>query len=558
MIEVLASFAFMLSVCTLTGFAVAGGMRFITKSRLQGFSIVITGIVSITVLSGYLSIFTKIGALANFMVLAIDGLYIWIERRKLRAVSHKILEYALKHRWELLFYIGEAIIIAYFTSRGNYHTDTNLYHAANIRIYEETRVIKGLANVFNNYGYNSMYHAFCAFFSEHWLLSKPWHTTSGFLAFIFSVYSTHRLKSLNERRVRLSDGGCIAMLIYVLNILYYTNSPATDYAAMLFALYMMTEWIRVKETTDDVLSYANLCILGVYILTLKISAGMLIVAVIYPACVFLREKRIKDIFKYLLIGLVVSLPYFIRNFFISGWLVYPFKAIDIFNVRWKVPLDILEMDVAIIGGSGKCLFDMPADLPISQWVPIWWEAQEYYGKLLVLSAIFAICVLSLHEIYRITKKRIDLATISILFGNLVSLILWFVEAPFIRYGLAFLLFPPCLTVAVYLSEKRYGFRRIVMGLSAILILFLMLPFVDHYFGDNIGFVSMHKSEPYYVFQKDYDRTENIEIRVGNVLINGAYGATNSYYAYPSTTGPAVDSRLRAFGDTFEEGFYMQD
>ena len=113
-------------------------------------------------------------------------------------------------------------------------------------------------------------------------------------------------------------------------------------------------------------------------------------------------------------------------------------------------------------------------------------------------------------------------------------------------------------MAVYLSEKRYGFRRIVMGLSAILIFFLMLPFVDHYFGDNIGFVSMHKSEPYYVFQKDYDRTENIEIRVGNVLINGAYGATNSYYAYPSTTGPAVDSRLRAFGDTFEEGFYMQD
>ncbi len=560
MIEVLISFAFITVICLFLGMAATDALNFFFKGKINAtyFGRLVLGIIAITVFTGYLSIFTGIGALATFLVIGMILLYTIFCRKRFASYVHEIFDYILCHKWEVVFCFFVAVIIAYFTSRGNYHTDTNLYHAANIRIYEEVGLIKGMANLYNNYGYNSMYHAFAAFFSEHWLLSKPWHVTSGYLALILSIYAIHNLKSLNEGRIKLSDGGYIAILIYVLNILYYVNSPATDFAPMLFSLYMMTEWIRLSETAGDVYDYANLSVLAVYILTLKVSAGLLVVAVIYPAFILIREKKWGDIARYISMGIIVLLPYLVRNYYISGWLIYPFEGIDIFNVKWKLPVDVLRMDVDIISSCGKCLFDYPHDLPMTQWLPIWWSAQEYYGKLLVAAALLGTVTLVIHLVYTAIIGKFRWQMAAILLGDLLSMALWFTEAPFIRYGLAFLLFTPCLAIAVYFSEKRHGLRRIVMGLSAFITIFFMLPFVDHYFGDNIGFISMHRSEPYYVFQKDYDVVETTEVQVGEITVNGGDGSVNSYYAYPGTVGRFVDKRLDSLGDKLEDGFYMHE
>lgn len=557
MLEVIISFLYELIICLMLGFLITELLKRVIPLRDNFFSVLITGIVSITVLVGFVSIFTGIGAAVTCLVIIADIVGMFLFKKDFLEFTTRIKNYFLAHKWEMVFYTFVAIAISYFTSRGAFHTDTNLYHAANIRIYEETGLVRGMGNIYWNYAYNSMYHAFCAFFSEHWILAKPWHTASGFLGFIFSAYAIHNLKTLNERRIRVSDAGSFAILIYVLNILYYINSPATDFAAMLFSLYMMTEWMRERENADDIATYASLSILGVYIVTLKLSAGPLVLAVIYPAFMLIKEKRVKEILKYLGLGIFVSLPYFVRNYLISGWIAYPFKGLDLFDVQWKMPVDFLDTDVSIITGSGKCLFDMPVDLPIKQWVPIWWRAQEYYGKFLFIAAVFAGVILVAHEIYNIIQKKFDFQVTALLVGVFASFLLWFVQAPFIRYGLAFLLFLPCMAVTEYFAKKRRGFRRIVMGSSAIIIIFFVTPFIDHYIGDNIGFISMHKTEPYYIWQKDYDETEIKDIHIGNVIINGTCGAVNSYYAYPSVSGTAVDDRVRAYGASFEDGFYME-
>lgn len=557
MLESFVSYIIILVICLSTGFASSNILHLRAKETGAFFSTLIIGIVTITIWTGFFSIFSKIGLVSNLIIIALDIAYLIIFRERIIPTAKNAYCYINNHKWEMITYAIVAIVIAYFNSRGVFHTDTNLYHAANIRMYEESSVIKGIANLFNNYGYNSMYHAFCAFFSEHWVLNKPWHSTSGFLALIFSAYSIHNIKSLNGRKARLSDAGCVAILIYVLNILYYINSPATDFAAMLFSLYLMTEWLRIIETNDDVHEYANLCVLAVYILTLKMSAGPLIITVIYPLYVLFKAKNYKTIGKYFGICVIVALPYLIRNYYISGWLLYPFSGIDIFDVKWKVPVDILEMDTSIISINGKCILGLPADLPIKEWLPIWWNAQEYYGKLLVLSTALATVMILIHLTYRAIKDNSVFSLVVILLGNYAALILWFLEAPFIRYGLAFILFTSCLGVVVYLYEKRTGFRRLIMGSTAILTIFLMLPFVDHYFGDNLGFASMHKYEPYYISQKDYDIVETSIFRVGNIEINGGNGSINSYYAYPGTIGPYADSRLDALGEKFEDGFYMR-
>lgn len=59
-----------------------------------------------------------------------------------------------------------------FTSRGEFHTDTNIYHAAAIRIYEEYGLVKGIGNLQLHYAYNSSCLAFASIFSMKWLLGS--------------------------------------------------------------------------------------------------------------------------------------------------------------------------------------------------------------------------------------------------------------------------------------------------------------------------------------------------------------------------------------------------
>lgn len=69
---------------------------------------------------------------------------------------------------------------------------------------------------------------------------------------------------------------------------------------------------------------------------------------------------------------------------ISGWLLYPFNGIDLFQVEWKIPEEYLLVDANQIKVWGRCLYDVnKIDWPISKWFPLWWEGQERYEKMLL-------------------------------------------------------------------------------------------------------------------------------------------------------------------------------
>ncbi len=40
----------------------------------------------------------------------------------------------------------------------------------------------------------------------------------------------------------------------------------------------------------------------------------------------------------------VLAPWFARNVVLSGWLIYPFPYIDLFNLDWKAPLKLVILD----------------------------------------------------------------------------------------------------------------------------------------------------------------------------------------------------------------------
>lgn len=553
MLSVILSWIYIFLTCTLIGTGVLG----LFKSK--SFSLVyylFTGMAVITVYAECYSIFAKIGVCANGMLLAAAIVAGFVQRDKIRLLWQKYRPVLCS--WEGFFYGCFTLLIAFFTSRGEFHTDTNIYHAAAIRVYEEYGLVKGIGNLQLHYAYNSSYLAFAAVFSLKWLLGQSLHTTTGFLETAMCLYAFHGLRGFVGHKNHIPDMVRIGILLYTLVNVTYSMSPATDYAAMYFTLFIIAAWCEnLFEKEGNLTEYCLLSAAAVYTATLKFSACLLVVLAVYPACRLIREKRWKEIAGYVLCGCVILCPFLIRNYYISGWLLYPFDKIDLFRAAWKIPKEYLVHDADQIKVWGRCLYDVEkVGAPMREWLPVWWEHQFRYEKMflgsVVLSAVLQLVVLFM-RVRRGQKLRPAYAALHLaLWANIAE---WFLLAPFIRYGLAFLLAVVMIAAGEYLSERKSGLYSIVAGSLAFCIVISVSPYWDQYVTDDGVFVKQRLREPYYIRQQDYDRgsMDSCEIN-GNKIWFSTGEEINSYHICPGTCYKPMLERSTLIGERIEDGF----
>ena len=555
----------------------------IPKISMTGCSL--AGVAVITVHTQVFSIAAKIGAVAHllFWGILLAGIIcfrstftLWIKE-----LTDKRRRIGI---WSVLFYSGLILVVAFFTSRGQFHTDTNIYHAANIRLYEEYGLLKGMANLQLHYGYNSSALAFASFFSMKWLFPVPLHTTSGYFLMLSGVWACGMLSGFMSRKRHLTDGAVLAALVYLLVNVTGAMSPATDYPTMVFCLMLMAEWISVYENRlksfqsqvwteeERTVLYGLLSVGAVFAVTMKLSAAGLVILAIAPAMELIRRKKGKEIITLILCGLLCVIPWLVRNILITGWLVYPFGGIDLFQVAWKVPKPYLQHDADQIAVWGKCLFDVSMkDLSVKEWFPIWMDNQERYAKYMMFSAIMGWGLLGLLGVRRLfagkekasrkegTQMVDRSAFIAFLLADLACLAVWFVMAPFIRYGLTFLILIPGLALGMWMEDLRcgrlHGFFSLAGGTLVAFILIGMGPYLDHYITDAGVFAKQTLTEPYYLMQKDYDHVETNTITINGIDFSyPVSGEINSYYEAPGTCYDDMLRRSTLAGDDLKDGF----
>lgn len=549
MIAVILSWIYIAFICVLIGIGI------LRKKSLGVIYYLAAGIIGITVYVEIFSIFGKIGALAHTIMLAAALIAGVLERKTIAGLWSRYKNSLFS--WEGFFYLCFIILIAFFTSRGIFHTDTNIYHAQAIRLYEEYGLIKGMGNLQLHFAYNSSYLAFASVFSMKWLLGQSLHVTTGLIEIIMSIYAFHGLKNFKQHQSHLADMMRVGILFYTLVILTGSMSPATDYTTMYFVLFVITAWCENIEGIRDLEKYCLLAVVTVFVATLKFSACVLVLIAVYPAVYLIKEKRGKEILLYAGCGLLIMLPFLIRNFLISGWLLYPFNGIDIFNVEWKIPEEYLLVDANQIKVWGRCLYDVDKiDWPISKWLPIWWEGQQRYEQMLIGCVAIGSILLFIQFVVKLFKRikiRWDFFTLVMtVFG---CLLVWFLMAPFIRYGLAFLFAVPMLAVGEYLSEKKRGFYSILTGGLVFLIVVSISPYWDNYITDAGVFLKQNVTQPYYFSQKDYDDTEMEGYEMnGNTVYYPKEGEINSYHVYPGTCYKIMAERTTLMGDNIKDGF----
>lgn len=514
--------------------------------------LVAIGLVISTVYAQSFSIFYKVGLVANLVLFVIcAGILIWHRQQMIEQAKTCIRRLFSSQGLLVVILI---MIWAYFTSRGIIHYDTDLYHAQSIRWIEEYGVVPGLGNLHVRFAYNSSMFALSALCSMKFLFGQSLHTISGFFALLLSISVLDIKGSWKEKSFRLSDFARLGAIYYLTIIIDEVVSPASDYVIMCTIFYIVIEWLAVLEESkgkrENIVPYSLLCVGGVFAVSLKLTAGLILILVIKPAFMLIREKRWKEIALYISMGILVIAPWIIRTVMISGYVIYPFPALDLLNVDWKIPVETVISDAAEIKTWGRAIFDASKEtLPIQDWFPNWFfSTLSGTEKLLILADIGALLVIAVVTIYLLVRKKWEeFDFLLVMAAVAASYLFWQISAPLMRYGYSHVLLLVVLTAGYLLKRglvKRKKWNQIVYVLMVFAGIVKLVPLCSY--AVNVA------GQPFYVMQKDYGQYESVPYEIEEVTFYYPQeGDRIGYEAFPSST-TKVDIEFR--GESIKEGF----
>ncbi len=566
MVSVLFNWLYIAVTAFLAGVALCAFIHRTVGYRVTDVScIMAAGLMAVTVYAQVFSLFGRVGAAAN-LVLAAACLVVAVAGRRQIA---GLLSGAWENKstaWKLVMALSVAAW-CFCTSRGYMHYDSDLYHAQAIRWIEEYRAVKGLGNIHVRFAYNSSFFALSALYSMKFLTGRSLHAVNGFMALLLWIQVLRLFDAQGRTGRTVVTGFARLGAFYYLTVIYSDIvSPASDYAIMCVVFFIVIRWLELLEQEEESAApYALLCVAGVYAVTLKLTAGLILILLAKPAYMLLREKRQKDIGIYLVMGLVTIVPWLVRTVILSGYLLYPFPSLDLFDMDWKIPAAEAALDAAEIRTWGRGINNAAlVDLPVSAWFGEWFqEMLPAVGKALVAAdavclPIFVILLVrQFHRADRTPAGRLRTGQLLVLATVLASYGFWQFSAPLLRYGYAYILLVVMITSGIlcdYLiksfdkRQKKDMIRKTVVfgmvvlwGFSAVKLVSL----ARYMYGES--------GKKAYVWQQDYGRYALERYEAGGVTFYyPADGDRTGYDHFPSIPRQ-VPVLFR--GDSVGDGFY---
>lgn len=580
MISVLINWSYVFITTYIIGyFTLSRAYRFYKHERHIGImSSVMAGLAITTAYAGFFSIFYKVGIVANMVMILFCVLFVWLERTHYKDILVEIKSGNLTKKIygassiriiKVVIFALFFIAALFFTTEGNFFSDSGYYHEQSIRWIEEFGTVKGSVHILKRLAYNSCYFCQCALYSMRDIFSQSLHCLSGFYGILVMGYALAGFnKSIRTNAIRL------APFVYFILLCSEITSPASDYPLVFSVFYVVIRWFELRDDNEEHYSpYALLSLFVVFLISIKLTVGCLILIVIKPAIAMIKEKRVKEIIISIMAGIIILLPYFIRNYIICGWLIYPFTKIDIFNPDWKLPMRHVQADADEIKVWGRGMGQIGGQVTdsIKVWLPNWWEYMSVPNRMIVASAII---VLSVYLVYRVCRfisevirHGIKKTATEVVIDNidryifeaalLFSLLYWFFESPLFRYGVCYIFIAMFYAIGDMLGESWN--RSVIIRVAVVLICVLtMIPFTNgiiEYFKWNYECILYYSDYEYFVMQEDYPRVE-----YGTTEINGVtfyYPKEElgqiGYHMFPALWFNGTDN-VESRGDKITDGY----
>jgi len=365
--------------------------------------------------------------------------------------------------------------------------DTYLYHAQGVRWLKTFGTVPGLANLQTRLGFNNAWFVTATLVDVGPFTFKSFHVIDPFL-YLFTLLTLASRFVMRIGTPLNVSRAFEAILLYPL-IRYGggINSLSTDIPAALLAIYIVAHLLRRHET--DGLKAGDLVwvmVMAPFAATLKQSyLPLMLLPLLSWAGIAARERRslaetgrnaARLAAVYGTIGIAVMAPWLARNVMLSGYLVYPFSALDLFNFDWKVPRDVIVSDERWVKSWARAPGVHP-DLVLNGGVDWFkkWPARfnpvflDFMHWLAVGLAVLALFLESAKDLIR--RFWPLAATLA------AGVVFWFIQAPETRFGYGFLVasqtfIMALLLVTIWGKGTEQGRKMLAAVLGASLLVYL--------------------------------------------------------------------------------------
>jgi len=428
------------------------------------------GFLSLSSLTGILSIFIPIAnRVLVFVVLLFVILLIIIYKEIIIKLKQSIKEFSDLNIQELLilsFLVGFVLtaVVQNIT-----WLDTQSYHAQNIQWIRKYAVVPGLGNLHDRFAFNSMFFVISALFTFQIkdIIIFPLNGICYIILIVklFTLYS----KESRQGNIWKSVVYGLTILISLLVMIPNMNTPSPDIICAVMTIYAFTIILDGMENGEQ-LTLIQIVLLNLLIFTCvsyKLSSLFLALSIL----LFLNKDLLKRILITIVIFILIITSFIVRNYYLSGYLIYPFPAIDIFNVDWKIPLNSVIETKSVIEGWARIpvvAYQEVLSMKFSEWIFTWFKQLSFFSKLIVSINFFSLFTF----IIMLIRRDFFLAKIQIII--LINLVFWFIKAPDLRfaYGFIFLGFSLTIGYIIKLFEKSVliGRTRLIKILLACFLL----------------------------------------------------------------------------------------
>lgn len=495
------------------------------------------------------SLISPIGITTNAIIYAASFLGLFAFKREVVEYWRWIgTELKTFNYWSLyILCVGGGLLMLVYAASEPFEYDTGLYHAQTIMWNESYPVVPGLGNLHGRFAFNSAHFILEAFFQLSPLKSGVFFTLNSFLlAMVLVRCALGTIGSLRDLNWRMSYFYVLAGTIICVLTAPIASSAGNDMALLIIVFYAVLTVLRGSLSMSR-MSFSILTALCLYALIVKFSS-MALCLLPLGALLFSDVERSARFRFFAVAALLFGIPFIARNIIISGYLLYPFDAIDWLNVDWKIPAEKVRSELA----SVKCWARIPyrncqevLALSTSEWIGTWWESKPTLQRIILIINL-ASPAAYITAIFR--KERVQEY---VLIGSvlLLSLIMWFFAAPEFRFAFGFLIVNGALAISVVANfASRLG-RLLLVPIMAVLIWFVFqIP--PHIY--DVQYVSDLVYHP-----RTLQTAQTRSVQLANFIVNVPQEGDRCFaQALPCTPYPNAQLALR--GPDFNDGFRMDD
>ncbi|HTX78861.1 MAG TPA: hypothetical protein VMC62_04295, partial [Longilinea sp.] len=408
------------------------------------------GLLVLTTLTSIFSFVIPINLLAHALLLAgaIAIAIIWLRTHR-DEIAHWIRSGKSVHGLAWLLLAIAVLTTLEVATRVPANADTGLYHAQAIHWIESYPVVPGLGNLHSRLAFDSSWLVTNALFSFVFLGGRSFHLIASVLFLVVLFYSTRAASSLLKKGFKFSD----LFKALLLPIAFYVlasevSSPGTDLPVTLITWIVLGEWLTALEAHREPSQTGAvvLFMITVYTVTIKLSSVPLVLAGIWLIFASGAGRKVGSLAKCAALGLAVAIPWLGRNVIVSGYLIYPFPAIDLFKVDWKIPIEQAFADQLAIQSWGKLPghdINVVAQMPFSRWFWQWWANLTLFRRWVLEGIVTMPVVLVAYGLISRSFQRASLKFLTPLWPvylvTYAGVVFWFWGSPDFRFGYGFLM-----------------------------------------------------------------------------------------------------------------------